>query len=79
VVEDNGHGFEYTPEKAGFGILSIKKRVRDMAGTLQIVSAPGSGTRVRVKASLQKEKLRKRLFALVKGRFIGTPTNFSGS
>lgn len=66
VVEDNGQGFEYTLEKAGFGILGMRKRAHDVAGTLHIQSVPGLGTTVRVKARLQEEKQRKRIFQLVK-------------
>lgn len=69
VVEDNGRGFEYSPETAGFGILGMQERARAIASTLQIVSAPGQGTQVRVKASLQTFRLRKRILALIKERF----------
>ena len=75
VVEDNGRGFEYSPETAGFGILGMQKRARTVAGTLQIVSTPGQGTQVRVKASLQKVSLRKRILAIMKERFGDLPKN----
>jgi signal transduction histidine kinase len=77
VVEDNGQGFDYTPEKAGFGILGMQKRARDVAGTLRILSVPGRGTQVRVTASLQEGKLRKRLFATLKERFMSIPPDFN--
>ena len=77
IVEDNGQGFEYTPEKAGFGILGMQKRARDVAGALRILSAPGRGTQVRVTASLQQDKLRKRLFATLKERFMSIPPDFN--
>jgi signal transduction histidine kinase len=77
VVEDNGQGFEYTPEKAGFGILGMQKRARDVAGALRILSAPGRGTQVRVTASLQQDKRRKRLFATLKERFMSIPPDFN--
>ena len=63
VVEDNGQGFEYTPETAGFGIQGMRKRARDVAGTLLIISSPGHGTQVRVKANVPDEKIRNRILA----------------
>ncbi len=66
TVEDNGQGFEYRQENAGFGILGMQKRAHDVAGNLQIESTPGHGTIVRVTARLQEEKPQKRLLQLVK-------------
>jgi hypothetical protein len=53
----------------------MQKRARTVAGTLQIVSTPGQGTQVRVKASLQKVSLRKRILAIMKERFGDLPKN----
>jgi signal transduction histidine kinase len=63
MVEDNGCGFEYTPDSAGFGILGMRKHASDVGAVLDIASSPGSGTRVSVKAPLQQETLRARVFA----------------
>jgi signal transduction histidine kinase len=73
VVEDNGSGFEYSPKTAGFGILGMQKRARNVASTLNIFSTPGQGTQVLVKAKLEKVGLRKRLQSIVKGRFTNVP------
>jgi signal transduction histidine kinase len=73
VVEDNGQGFEYTPEKAGFGIQGMQKRAHDMAGTLLIISSPGHGTQVRVKAKVPDEKIRKRILVRAKQIFRKAP------
>lgn len=51
-VEDNGKGFEYTPDTAGFGIIGMQKRAIAVDGTLHIVSSPGHGTRIQVKVKL---------------------------
>lgn len=51
-VKDDGRGFTYIPEQAGFGILGMQKRTRDISGTLVIKSAPGVGTEVRVTARI---------------------------
>lgn len=50
VIKDNGRGFAYTPEQAGYGILGMQKRTRDISGSLVIDSAPGAGTEVRISA-----------------------------
>lgn len=68
VVEDNGCGFDYKPESAGFGILGMQKHARDVGASLEITSSPESGTRVSVKAALQHERLRTRIFLETKAR-----------
>ncbi|MGB8539982.1 MAG: sensor histidine kinase [Acidobacteriaceae bacterium] len=71
ILEDNGQGFDYRQESAGFGILGMQKRAHDVAGNLQIESTPGHGTVVRVTARLQQEKPQRRPFQLVKKRLMG--------
>ncbi len=66
-IEDNGSGFLYTPRSAGFGILGMQKRARDVASTLDIISVPGEGTQVRVRARLQKMSLRNRIRNMMTG------------
>ncbi|MEM7372331.1 MAG: sensor histidine kinase [Bacteroidota bacterium] len=46
LIEDDGVGFEYEPEKIheGIGLFNISRRVKQMRGTLEIDSAPGQGT-----------------------------------
>jgi signal transduction histidine kinase len=49
MVSDNGTGFH--PKAApnpGLGLIGIEERVRELGGTLEIESAPGKGTRLRV-------------------------------
>lgn len=58
VVEDNGCGFEYEPESAGFGILGMQKHARDVGAVLEIRSSPQSGTYIVIRAMLQRERLR---------------------
>jgi signal transduction histidine kinase len=77
IVEDNGQGFEYTPLKAGFGILGMQKRTRDVGGSLRILGVPGRGTQVRVTASLQQEKAGSRFFSTLKQRFLSIPPDFN--
>jgi signal transduction histidine kinase len=66
VVEDDGKGFDYQPQRAGFGILGMQKRAREVAGTLSINTAPGRGTQVRVHANQQPVSLLKRMFGMGK-------------
>jgi len=53
-VTDNGRGFEHQSVGksgqgfAGFGLSGMRQRVRQVNGSVQITSAPGEGTRVRV-------------------------------
>lgn len=69
VVRDNGHGFLFTPEKAGFGILGMQKRARELDSALHIISAPGRGTEVRVRIPLHNENSVRRLLASLRNRF----------
>ena len=69
AVEDNGSGFEYLPETAGFGILGMQKRALSVGSTLHINSTPGQGTHVRVKARLQNMRFRNRFLTILKRGF----------
>lgn len=53
-IRDNGKGFLAKPESVGFGIQGMQKRARDIAGKLEIQSAPGRGTTVRVSAPMPR-------------------------
>jgi len=66
VVEDDGKGFDYQPQEAGFGILGMQKRAREVAGTLSINTTVGHGTQVRVHANQQPVSLLKRMFGMGK-------------
>jgi signal transduction histidine kinase len=77
TVEDNGSGFECKPGTAGFGILGMQRRARDVSGTLEIESTPGHGTRVRMKASVQQQPVAKRILALVAERVLSPPPDFN--
>lgn len=49
-IEDDGSGFD--PERqrdvAGFGLLGIAERARELGGKLEITSSPGAGTRLQI-------------------------------
>jgi signal transduction histidine kinase len=46
LVEDEGAGFDVSAVRTGAGLGGIRERVTLLGGVLEIVSAPGSGTRV---------------------------------
>jgi signal transduction histidine kinase len=53
TVIDDGVGFTGTPDGAGHdGLSNMKRRARELGGSLTIQSAPGSGTRIRLDAPL---------------------------
>src|SRR3989441_72843 len=45
-IEDDGKGFVPSPEARGLGLIGIDERVAEMGGTVEIVSAPGAGTKI---------------------------------
>ncbi len=51
-VEDDGGGFVADSDHAGFGLLGMRKRAESISASLVVRSAPGSGTRVEVKAAV---------------------------
>lgn len=46
-ISDDGCGFQ-AGETWGFGLTGMRTRIEEVGGALQVVSAPGEGTRVRV-------------------------------
>lgn len=45
-IKDDGKGFDSTKESKTLGLLGMKERAAMIGGDLQIISSPGSGTRV---------------------------------
>jgi signal transduction histidine kinase len=54
VVQDDGRGFDAaTPhqnkaDRGGFGLFSVRERVQNLGGRLEIQSSPGRGTEIRI-------------------------------
>jgi len=46
AVEDEGIGFDPSADTGGFGLFSVRERLRHLGGSLEIESAPGDGTRI---------------------------------
>jgi len=56
TVTDDGVGFDPAiteDQRSGYGLFSIRERLRHFGGTLTITSRPGAGTRVELLAPLQ--------------------------
>jgi signal transduction histidine kinase len=45
-VRDDGRGFDPAGSSAGFGLVAMRERIEQLAGTLQVESEPGGGTAV---------------------------------
>jgi ligand-binding sensor domain-containing protein/signal transduction histidine kinase len=55
VVEDNGRGFAMSETRAlGNGLINMRKRAEAIGGNLDICSAPGKGTRIRLDIPLRR-------------------------
>lgn len=52
IVSDNGRGLPPDSETRGYGLKNIRRRAEEMGAVLDISSAPGAGTTVRVEARL---------------------------
>jgi signal transduction histidine kinase len=46
TVEDHGKGFDPATARMGTGVQGMTDRMAALGGTLEVSSAPGSGTRV---------------------------------
>ncbi|MGX7673769.1 sensor histidine kinase [Plantactinospora sp. DSM 117369] len=48
-VTDDGCGFTPSGDRSGYGLVSMRARVEQIAGTLEVQSTPGGGTTIRVR------------------------------
>jgi signal transduction histidine kinase len=56
-IEDNGCGFAVESHAgAGNGLGNMRQRMADVGGSFDLVSAPGQGTRIRIRAPLPTSK-----------------------
>ena len=56
-IIDDGCGFDLARATNGFGLHGMRERVDRLGGTLNIISAPGQGTKITVKVDLIDERL----------------------
>jgi two-component system CheB/CheR fusion protein len=52
AVRDSGIGFDRTEARPGLGLTSMEERARLINGTFEVVSRPGAGTEIRVRAPI---------------------------
>ena len=52
TVQDDGVGFDPGRARAGFGLIGIEERVKELGGSLAVDSRPGVGTLLRVEIPL---------------------------
>lgn len=45
--EDDGKGFDLSGRKQGLGLIGLRERVESLSGRFELISAPGSGVRIK--------------------------------
>lgn len=57
-IYDNGHGFDLQHARlaAGLGLISMRERIHLVKGTMEIVSAPGQGTRISARVPMHQKQ-----------------------
>jgi signal transduction histidine kinase len=57
IVADNGNGFDHAaaPGKMGLGLASIAERVRMLAASYRIDTAPGQGTTLHIEIPIDAD------------------------
>ena len=53
-ISDNGRGILPAPGQPGFGLAGMRERVVGLAGSLDVSSPPGGGTRIRARLPLTR-------------------------
>ena len=57
TLRDNGIGFELDEKKqASYGMSTMQERVLEVGGSIQIITAPGKGTRIEITIPLMNEE-----------------------
>lgn len=56
-IRDNGVGFSLDDQKhASYGLVSMKERVNEIGGSLNLITAPGKGTRIEIRVPVLAEE-----------------------
>lgn len=56
LIRDNGVGFDMDAKKhASYGIVTMKERVNEIGGSLNLITAPGKGTRIDIRVPILAE------------------------
>ncbi|GAB7388290.1 two-component system sensor histidine kinase LiaS [Bacillaceae bacterium] len=57
MIRDNGIGFDLKmKKKASYGLQTIQERVNEIGGSLQILTAPGKGTKMEIRIPVLNEE-----------------------
>jgi signal transduction histidine kinase len=70
TIKDRGTGFDFTRGHSGLGLISIHERVRLIRGSLELQSAPGIGTTIRVTVPLPGNDRHRDIFRPGKARLV---------
>ncbi|MBU2603106.1 MAG: GAF domain-containing protein [Actinobacteria bacterium] len=73
VVEDDGVGFDVSAVRANIGLQSMRERTESVGGYIEIDSAPGRGTRVRLRVPLDVDRGELAAAGWPSGRFSAQP------
>jgi len=58
TIIDHGQGFDaHANRRDGLGLVGMKERVRELGGTIQVISAPGRGTRIEIRLPVPQRPL----------------------
>lgn len=56
-IRDNGIGFDMDVKKhASYGLVSMRERVNEIGGSLNLITAPGKGTRIEIRIPIVDEE-----------------------
>jgi len=56
LIRDNGVGFDMDAKKhASYGIVTMRERVNEIGGSLNLITAPGKGTRIDIRVPILAE------------------------
>ncbi|WP_284644340.1 sensor histidine kinase [Paenibacillus silviterrae] len=56
LIRDNGVGFNLDDKKhSSYGIVTMKERVNEIGGSLNLITAPGKGTRIDIRVPIMAE------------------------
>ncbi|NMO95584.1 sensor histidine kinase [Paenibacillus lemnae] len=60
MLRDDGIGFELDERKqASYGLSTMEERVTELGGSIQIITAPGKGTRIEISVPLMDDERKK--------------------
>ncbi|MCZ8513647.1 sensor histidine kinase [Paenibacillus filicis] len=56
IIRDNGVGFDLDAKKqTSYGIVTMRERVNEIGGSMNLITAPGKGTRIDIRVPIMKE------------------------